>query len=32
MTTEIYSALEGLEIWDADENIDINYVKSSPLY
>lgn len=32
MTTEIYSALEKLEIWDADESMDIDYVKSSPLF
>ena len=32
MTTEIYSALEKLEIWDADDNMDIDYVKSSPLF
>ena len=32
MTTDIYSDLAKLEIWDADDNMDINYVKSSPLY
>ncbi|MDI9861988.1 hypothetical protein [Flectobacillus roseus] len=32
MTTEIYSALEKLEIWDADDNMDIDYVKSLPLF
>ena len=32
MTTEIYSDLEKLEIWDADDNMNIDYVKSSPLF
>jgi hypothetical protein len=32
MTTEIYSDLEKLEIWDADDNMDIDYVKSSPFF
>jgi hypothetical protein len=32
MTTEIHSDLEKLEIWDADDNMDIDYVESSPLF
>jgi len=32
MTKEIRSALENLEFWDADDSMDVNYVKSSPLY
>jgi hypothetical protein len=32
MTTEIYSDLEKFEIWDADANMDTDYVKSSPLF
>jgi hypothetical protein len=32
MTKALYSALEKLEIWDADDSMDISYVRSSPLY
>ncbi|GAB2622587.1 hypothetical protein GCM10027035_17990 [Emticicia sediminis] len=32
MTDEFKSAIENLEFWDADDQMEIGFVKSSPLY